>query len=405
MNAKISFRSASSLIFSIAIVGFSVANITVKNIPTARADIIPPDQKSITVCSYIHGMENFPKLTFLIEEKTPSGASTLKTVNKDDCIAVSYKFNTIKLYAVNTDYYLAHKEQYTAVQMAYLPENDKYAYPSDIEIQTNPKFVPLSDKTEYEHYDYRVDGIDNTAKLLKISFMSMQTNLMVSDGFPKKVEGLDSEILIPQVGEGGDGSGGNKPIGEFQTPFSDIIWDNPYRPALDYLKDQKIVHGYLDGTYRPDNHINRAEFVQIVAGALKDDDNVQTCLMRRVTAGGTVTIFRDIQGQPWFLDAVCYAKEKGIITGYDDGTFRADKDISFSEAAKVLVNAFHLKVDSATSIWYEKYVRALEAVGAIPDSVKRFQQPLTRGEMANMIFRIKEMGAVSGLSQKFSDLK
>jgi hypothetical protein len=50
------------------------------------------------------------------------------------------------------------------------------------------------------------------------------------------------------------------------TPFSDIA-GHPNEEAIEYLQMNGIVKGYLDGTFKPDNQINRAEFVKIIVGA------------------------------------------------------------------------------------------------------------------------------------------
>lgn len=48
---------------------------------------------------------------------------------------------------------------------------------------------------------------------------------------------------------------------------------NPEASAVQYVKDQGIVQGYSDGTYRPKNAINRAEFTKIIiATVLSEED-------------------------------------------------------------------------------------------------------------------------------------
>jgi hypothetical protein len=72
-------------------------------------------------------------------------------------------------------------------------------------------------------------------------------------------------------------------------------------------------------------------------------------------------------------------------------------EINFTEAAKIIVNAINkddsgghgqLDIPSGT-VWYEGYVRALASHNAIPTSITSFDQKITRGEMAEMIWRLK----------------
>ena len=46
-------------------------------------------------------------------------------------------------------------------------------------------------------------------------------------------------------------------------PFPDVPFNYDYSEAVGYLVDEGAVQGYDDGTYRPANTINRAEFTKI----------------------------------------------------------------------------------------------------------------------------------------------
>ena len=37
--------------------------------------------------------------------------------------------------------------------------------------------------------------------------------------------------------------------------FSDVSENHPYLEAINYAKENNIVNGYDDGTFRPDNHL------------------------------------------------------------------------------------------------------------------------------------------------------
>jgi hypothetical protein len=147
--------------------------------------------------------------------------------------------------------------------------------------------------------------------------------------------------------------------------------------AITYVADHHIVSGYPDGTYRPDSPINRAEFTKIVVNATTQDSS---------TIRGS-TCFPDVQKE-WFAPFVCTAKANNTINGYPDGTFKPAENVNFVEAAKIVVNAFGLETGEETDTWYENDVNALEAVNAIPLSITSLDQKITRGEMAEIIYRI-----------------
>ncbi len=340
----------------------------------AFADIIPSDQKSIPVCTYLGGIANFPKLTFLVEEKMPSGeVKSIKTVKEDDCIAASYKFNTVKLFAVNTDHYLQSSQT-----SGYEPSEDQYAYAADKEIKTTPKLVALDDKTEYEHYNYLIQGIDNSAKTLKISLTSSETNLMVSDYFPVAIEGLDNEIAASLEDQG-------------TIPFNDIAQDSPYLTALTYLKNKGIVSGYTDGSFKPNSTINRAEFTKILmeagysAGTLTREP-IPTVYDQ------VVAPFKDVPlnvKDAWYADYVNMAAATSLVQGYSDGTFRPSQNINYAEAAKIIVKAFTISIaPQGDEPWYQAYDDALKALKVVPSTVTSFDHQMTRGEMAQIAYNI-----------------
>lgn len=164
------------------------------------------------------------------------------------------------------------------------------------------------------------------------------------------------------------------------TPFKDIK-NHSYREAIEYVQNQGIVKGYSDGTYKPDAPINRAEFSKI--------------LMETILGGAPTKVspscFPDIEEDMWFEPYVCEAKKRKILNGYPDGTFGGTKNINIAESAKILVNSFSIAFSetNTTSYWYAPYIIALNDQHNLPTSITLANQALTRGEMAEMIMRIK----------------
>lgn len=167
--------------------------------------------------------------------------------------------------------------------------------------------------------------------------------------------------------------------------FSDFDQTFANASAIYYLRSKKIVDGYADNSFRPTVAINRAEFTKIVMGAELNAAIIDRCF----ETNGAQAPFRDVGVGQWFSTYVCIAKANGIIGGYPDGTFRPERTITFPEAAKILVQTYHGNVGSDV-IWYKPYVEKLASMGAIPTSIRSFEQEVTRGEMAEMIYRLKE---------------
>lgn len=166
------------------------------------------------------------------------------------------------------------------------------------------------------------------------------------------------------------------------SDFSDVTYSDPSREAINFLKENDVVEGYGDGTFKSLNKINRAEFLKIVVGSLDDFD---------VRKENGKDCFTDVKDE-WFARYVCYAKSKGIVGGYSDGSFKPANNINFAEASKIVVNAFDFDESeiSQRDPWYRAFVEPLAEQKAIPMSISDLDKSIARGEMAEVIFRIKD---------------
>ncbi|ULL16436.1 beta-xylosidase [Paenibacillus sp. H1-7] len=95
--------------------------------------------------------------------------------------------------------------------------------------------------------------------------------------------------------------------------------------------DLGIVSGYPDGTFKPDRTVTRAEFATMLINALKPQEN------RLYSTPLTFTDKEKIGA--WALNSVAQAVQVGIISGYEDGSFRPDAEITRSEMVKMIANA------------------------------------------------------------------
>ncbi len=171
--------------------------------------------------------------------------------------------------------------------------------------------------------------------------------------------------------------------------FDDVYSSHANLDAITYVQEQGIVDGYPDGTYKPDQSINRAEFTKIIVGAALNYNSNQDPSGYDIYAPVGLS-FSDIEDGAWYIPYLRKAVENEIISGYPDGTFKPSDNINFVEAAKILVKGFDLEVYSDEETWFRPYVEVLEGQKAIPSTIKSFEHKVTRGEMAEMIYRLKE---------------
>ncbi len=180
--------------------------------------------------------------------------------------------------------------------------------------------------------------------------------------------------------------------------FSDVPSSHVNADAIAYVQTKGIVQGYADGSFKPDAPINRAEFVQILMNAIYGPSAVPM----------HPTCFSDVDSAAWYNRAVCLAVDKEAVGGYSDGTFRPAQNINFAEAAKIITNVMgsvHVSPDDISPYfpWYKLYIDALANQQTVPTDVMSFDSPLTRGQMAELIFRL-QMQNISKPSKTYNDL-
>ncbi len=166
--------------------------------------------------------------------------------------------------------------------------------------------------------------------------------------------------------------------------FSDVS-SSPYKEAISYIKMRGITTGYPDGTYKPEAQINRAEFTKIL---------MQYAYAADLSGFNGQACFRDVKASDWFSKYVCLAKDKGVIGGYPDGTFRPGDNINVAEALKITLEAtVEDEIFDAGGEWYQKYLNVAAAGGFMLGEWSDVTKKITRGEMAQFIYQIEKPDA------------
>ena len=100
-----------------------------------------------------------------------------------------------------------------------------------------------------------------------------------------------------------------------------------------------IVNGYPDGSFKPDNIITRAETVHFLINALQLSEH-------RSVLDEVDSPFNDVPGFHWAKSDLLLAREIGLVTGYDDGDFKAAESLTRQELAAMLIRALEFLGDT-----------------------------------------------------------
>lgn len=184
-------------------------------------------------------------------------------------------------------------------------------------------------------------------------------------------------------------------------PFSDVEEGTKYYDAILSLYEDGIITGYSDGTFKPDQEINRVEALKIILESAGTEIIAKT---------DETSEFTDISGTEWYINYITTGVENKIISGYADGTFKPEETVNLAEAMKMLVNTNELIpilpsddqeffADADKSAWYASYINYGAENGLIyADSNNNISpdKAMTRAELAYLIYRYENLGYYSG---------
>lgn len=120
----------------------------------------------------------------------------------------------------------------------------------------------------------------------------------------------------------------------------------------------------------------------------------------------------DYEGH-WASAAIDRWKDRGIIEGFGDGTFRPKEQITRSQFAKIMVELFGYSdttgskqyTDVASNRWYSDYVRKISAAGIMYDNSNTFRpdEPITREETAYALANAYKLSTTRVGTKMFTD--
>ncbi|NIA02132.1 MAG: hypothetical protein GWP15_02000 [Nitrospirae bacterium] len=178
----------------------------------------------------------------------------------------------------------------------------------------------------------------------------------------------------------------------FANEFTDLENDHDYYVAITYLTRIGVLNGYSDGSFRPDNTINRAEALKVIfVGSDVDSSDASRD-----------DIFYDVPADAWYKSYVNKGYELEIVKGDGvDGGFHGERDVNKAEFLKMLLEANEIE-DSALAgavsttandvpvdAWFVPYLNYAVLIGVTELNSQGGLGPdkaLTRGEVSKMLY-------------------
>ena len=168
--------------------------------------------------------------------------------------------------------------------------------------------------------------------------------------------------------------------------FSDVAATATHAEAIERLAEDGIVTGCTSTLYCPGKDVTRGDLAAYVAAARKLDTSV------------AATRFPDVAKDDPNAAAIRAVDEAGILTGFNDGTFRPDQALQRDQLASMLVRAFAIPavstdapfIDVPVTATHAANIAATEAVGltrGCGNSRYCGGEPVRRDQIASFLFR------------------
>lgn len=186
--------------------------------------------------------------------------------------------------------------------------------------------------------------------------------------------------------------------------FSDVTHDDWFHDTVDWALDNGIFHGYNDTSFAPNDTLTREQAATVMYNYFGG------------AAGSPGSGLPDVEGDEWYTDAVNWAVENGIMTGYSDsGEFGIGDGLSREQFCTVIVKAMGADLSDvdlsvldrftdadSVSDWAKPAVAWAVQNGLMngvenPDGTRSLQgiRDMTRAEMATMMKNAVDAGVLT----------
>ncbi|MFC7149667.1 cadherin-like beta sandwich domain-containing protein [Cohnella cellulosilytica] len=188
-------------------------------------------------------------------------------------------------------------------------------------------------------------------------------------------------------------------IAQFST-FAIIDFNRAIALNPEQGRHEAYVGGFPDGLFKPLENVTREQFAAMIARNLGYTEGVWS---------GEAP-FADVSKTSWSAGAIAFVKEKGLMQGRPDGSFKPNEAVTRAEIATVIANYRDLAVEKGGTLgfndiaghWAQGSIRAALEAGLIngyADGSFKPGRSATRAEAVAMLNRMFGRGPLNGVEQ------
>ena len=115
--------------------------------------------------------------------------------------------------------------------------------------------------------------------------------------------------------------------------------DQWYYESILSVYENGLMNGITDTLFEPDMDITRGMFVTILHR------------MEGEPAANTKYTFEDVDADAYYADAVAWASENGIVSGFSETEFSPDENITREQMTKIILGYYTYKGEGPEGAW------------------------------------------------------
>ena len=168
-------------------------------------------------------------------------------------------------------------------------------------------------------------------------------------------------------------------IGTMTVPafaYSDVEEGTYTSEAITILTDLDILHGFVDGSFKPDDTITRAQMATVICNALGYGE-----------IGQTTTVFKDVPKEHWASGYIGMINGLGIVAGYGEGYYGPEDPVTYEQVAKIIVATLgYTPMANEQGGWYQGYLSVAAQLDITDNVPMMIGKPAPRGAVAAMVY-------------------
>ncbi|MEM7554886.1 MAG: fasciclin domain-containing protein [Cyanobacteria bacterium P01_A01_bin.84] len=122
--------------------------------------------------------------------------------------------------------------------------------------------------------------------------------------------------------------------------FSDVPANYWATPFIQALVEKNIIAGFPDGTFKPNQPVQRAEFAAMIEKAFNQN------VIRQLPPGG----FTDVPSDYWGASAIQRAYETGFMSGYPGNEFQPTQEITKIQSLVAITSGLRLTASNTQNL-------------------------------------------------------